>query len=220
MPTQAPHQPVDAPPAAAGSLAVLRDHVLQVGQTRSYRANSVIVQEGEPAESLYWIVSGELLAYVDNEDGRLLELSRMGPDDYFGELLFASAVRTASVRTVTSARLCRASRPQLEALIVREPQVGLEIIRMLSHRLAALTRTVRGLGLSDVYGRLKNYLDEQAECQEGGLPVVPVSQQEIADRLGASKSMVNKLLNDLEAGGFIELRRRRIALLRRLPARW
>src|SRR5438067_5691921 len=84
-----------------------RDCVLARGYTRSYAPNTVIIQEGEPADSLYWIVSGELATFVGNDEGQVLELNRMGPGDYFGELLLASATRTASVRTVSAARLCR-----------------------------------------------------------------------------------------------------------------
>ena len=55
-----------------------------------------------------------------------------------------------------------------------------------------------------------------------GLRVVPgpLSQQRIAERVGASKAMVNRLLSDLAEGGYIEVSRERIVLLRKLPPKW
>jgi CRP/FNR family cyclic AMP-dependent transcriptional regulator len=55
-----------------------------------------------------------------------------------------------------------------------------------------------------------------------GLRVVPgpLSQQRIAERVGASKAMVNRLLTDLTKGGYIEVSRERIVLLRKLPPKW
>jgi CRP/FNR family transcriptional regulator, cyclic AMP receptor protein len=201
-------------------LDAFRDAVLERGETRQYRPQAQIVQEGEPAESLYWIVSGELVAYVEDEEGHVFELSRMKPGEYFGELLFASARRTASVRTVTTSRLCRIGRPELERLLVEQPAIALEIIRMLSHRLAALTTTVRGIALSDVYSRLSRFLHAGARDEGGRRIVDGVSQQQMAERLGASRSMVNRLLKDLQAGGYVQIERRSIELLKPLPKRW
>jgi CRP/FNR family transcriptional regulator, cyclic AMP receptor protein len=193
--------------------------VLARGRMVSYRVGTIIVQEGEPAESLYWIISGELVVYVEDEEGHVLELNRLRADDYLGELLFGSPMRTASVRTVTAAKLCRVSHTELEALLLEQPVIALEIIRMLAQRLAALTSTVRGIALTDVYGRLQRHLTEHAAA-DAPFRVVTASQQEIADRVGASRSMVNRLLKDLEAGGYVAIERRSIRVLKALPRRW
>lgn len=201
-------------------LGEFRSHVLARGQTRTYRQNSVVVQEGDAADSLYWILAGELVAYVEDEEGRVLELSRMHPNEYFGELLFASRVRTASVRTVTSCKLCRISRADLEELLIEQPGIALEIIRMLSRRLAALTDTVRSIALSDVYSRLRQCLSQEGPLPPDGAHFVQASQQELAERVGASRSMINRLLKDLDEGGFVAIGRRSIQVLKPLPKRW
>ena len=68
-----------------------------------------------------------------------------------------------------------------------------------------------GLGLFDALA-----------VEEGGRRYVPgpLSQQRIAERVGASKAMVNRLLQDLERGGYIEATRERITLLKKLPPKW
>ena len=207
-------------PKEGDGLEQFRSRVLTRGQTRSYRPSTVVVYEGDPADALYWILEGELSAYTEDEEGRVFELSRMHAGEYFGELLFASPVRTASVRTATAAKLCRISRHELEALLMEEPAIALEVIRMLTARLASLTGTVRGIALSDVYSRLQHCLLERAVGEEGQRRVDDVSQQELAERVGASKSMVNRILKDLQSGGYVSVRRRCIYILKPLPKRW
>ena len=85
----------------------------------------------------------------------------------------------------------------------------------------SLTRTVGRLASVDVYGRLVGLFDALA-VEDKGQRVVPgpLSQQRIAERVGASKAMVNRLLTDLARGGYIEVTRERIVLLRLLPPKW
>ena len=73
----------------------------------------------------------------------------------------------------------------------------------------------------DVYGRLVGLFDALA-IDDKGQRVVPgaLSQQRIGERVGASKAMVNRLLHDLASGGYIEVSRERIVLLKELPPKW
>ena len=88
-------------------------------------------------------------------------------------------------------------------------------------RVRTLTQTVSRLASVDVYGRLVG-LFEALAVDDGGKRIVrgPMTQARIAERLGASRAMVNRLLQDLARGGYIEVSRERIALLRELPRRW
>ena len=73
----------------------------------------------------------------------------------------------------------------------------------------------------DVYGRLVGLFDVLA-VEDRGQRLVPgpMRQTRIAERLGASRAMVHRLLHDLARGGYIEITRERIVLLKKLPQRW
>ena len=189
------------------------------GTVKTFPKNAIVVVEGEPAESLYLVLDGELTVYVDDEAGNVAELARLGPGQYFGELMLGSAVRTASVRALGPARLCIVRRPEFEAILRRRPDLSFHVIQTLIGRVKALTENVRGLALMDVYGRVARLLLSAANT-DGGHAVHGLSQQAIAERVGASRSMINRILNDLAAGGYIELRRGEIHLKRDLPKRW
>ena len=84
----------------------------------------------------------------------------------------------------------------------------------------ALPDDVRRLALMDIYERVVVLLT-QAAIEADGVRVAPfMSQQAIAERVGASRSMVNRIMNDLIAGEYLEVTRDRIVLRRALPRRW
>jgi CRP/FNR family cyclic AMP-dependent transcriptional regulator len=80
---------------------------------------------------------------------------------------------------------------------------------------------VKSLALSDVYGRLARLILSLSR-EEGGRQVVPekLTQQQIAERVGASRDMISRLMKDLVAGGYLALENRRIVVLRKLPPAW
>src|SRR5262245_56070625 len=125
---------------SSGSLfSALHDDFVSVGMARSFKRNTIVVQEGDSADTMYLVVEGELLVYVDDETGRMMELSRVGPGEYFGELMLGSPVRTASVRTLTACKLCLIRRMEFERILAERPAVAFQLIQTLIGRVKALT---------------------------------------------------------------------------------
>jgi CRP/FNR family cyclic AMP-dependent transcriptional regulator len=190
------------------------------GTVKTFPKNVVVVVEGEPAQTLYVVLDGSLVVYVDDEAGKMVELGRLKAGQYFGELMLGSAVRTASVRTITPSRLCMVRRDDFENMLRRLPDLALHVIQTVIYRVKVLTQNVRGLALMDVYGRVARLFLESAQQVDGKYIVAGMSQQAIAERVGASRSMINRILKDLSTGGYIEVRRGQIVLKRGLPKHW
>jgi CRP/FNR family cyclic AMP-dependent transcriptional regulator len=72
----------------------------------------------------------------------------------------------------------------------------------------------------DVYGRVAQLFTESSREQDGRRIAPAMSQQKIADRVGASRSMINRILKDLTTGGYIRVGKTEIVLLKALPKRW
>jgi len=209
-------------PASPSALPVeLLDALAALGHTRGYAKGTIVVTEGEPALSMYLIHEGQLRVFVSDEEGREVELNTMGPGEYFGELMLGSQVRTATVQTTTRTKLTMITRAEFEQALGERPSLAFHVIQHLIDRVRQLSRSVQGLVSMDVYGRVARLFTELAR-DEDGLRVVPgpLSQQKIADRVGASRSMINRILQDLAAGGYIETSRERIVLRKPLPKRW
>lgn len=200
------------------------DDVLEVlarlGDTRTWEAGVTVVTQGDVADSMYLVHAGELRAFVVGEGGRAVELNTLGPGDIFGELVLHGELRTANVATLTRARLTRVTRANAEQMLKARPDLAFQLIQRLVARVRVLTATVRNLGSLDVYQRVVGLCSALAREHEGRLCVLDMSQQRLAERVGASRAMVNRLLQDLVRGGYIELARGRIVLLKPLPPRW
>jgi CRP/FNR family transcriptional regulator, cyclic AMP receptor protein len=207
-----------APPSLPQDLL---DGIAQFGETKSWKKGQRVVAEGDPSDGMYFIRSGELRVYLVGEGGREVELNQLGAGEYFGELMLASTVRTASVRTLSSATLTKVSRSDFERVLSERPDLALLLIQGLIERVRVLSSSVRSLASMDVYGRVVALFDELARESDGvRLVPAPISQQRVANRVGASRSMIHRILHDLCEGGYIEVVPQGIRLLKRLPSRW
>ena len=191
------------------------------GETRTWEPGTAVVTEGEVADCLYIIHSGELRAVLAGDGGRVVELNTLGAGEIFGELMLSGERRAATVEVTVRAQLTRVARAEVEHVLATRPDLAVHLIQRLVQRVRTLTQTVGRLASVDVYGRLLGLFDALA-VQRGAQRVVPgpLSQARIAERLGASKAMVNRLLQDLARGGYIVLSRECIVLLRKLPPKW
>ena len=92
-----------------------------------------------------------------------------------------------------------------------------KLIRMVRR----LTEQVKSLALQDVYGRIVRLLTELSEpAGEERVLRHKMTQQDIADRVGSSREMVNRVMKELTAGGYVSIREGRQVIHRKLPAAW
>ncbi len=201
--------------------ANLLEELVRLGSSRQFAKGAIVVTEGEPALSMYVIQQGRLRVYVSDDEGREVELNTLGPGEYFGELMLDGQTRSASVIALTPARLTMIVRADFERTLMQRPDLAFHVIQHLIQRVRALSRNVQGLVSKDVYGRVAQLFNELAR-EHAGVRIVPgpLSQQAIADRVGASRSMINRILQDLAAGGYVEVSRERIVLKKPLPKHW
>jgi CRP/FNR family transcriptional regulator, cyclic AMP receptor protein len=183
----------------------------RLGETRTWEAGSTVVTEGDVADCLYIIHSGALRAVVAGDGSRPVELNTLGPGEVFGELMLSGERRVATVEVTERAQLTRVTRAEVERALASRPDLAFHLVQRLVQRVRTLTQTVSRLASVDALA-----------VEQQGRRVVPgpLSQARIAERLGASRAMVNRLLQDLVRGGYIELSRERIVLLKKLPPKW
>lgn len=192
-----------------------------MGRCRVFPKRTIVVVEGEPADVLYLVLSGAVRVFVSDAEGREVELNRLGPGEYFGELMLGSPVRTASVVTLERTRLCLIGRPDFEAFLGRRPDLAFHLIQTMVERIRSLTQSVQSLSLMNVRGRVARWLVDASRIDTCGGRYAPRhSQQRIAEQVGASKSMVNKVLRDLIDAGCIGIRGDRIEIRQDLSDRY
>ena len=198
----------------------LRDSA-QHAAPRTFPKNTVVVTEGDRTDSLYIIVSGRVRIYVIDEKGKEIVLNESGPGEYFGEMVLDEGPRSASVMTLESTEFLVVPKEDFREFVAKSPEFALHLILKLIKRVRTLTNDVKSLALVDVYGRVARMLLDLA-VDRGGVLVVEKkpTQQDIADRVGASLEMIDRILGDLTAGGYIEAGSDRITIAKTLPRTW
>jgi len=185
------------------------------------RRNTVVIERGDESNSLYIIISGQVRVFVAGDDGKEITLNELGPGDYFGELaLLGETQRSASVITVTDCEFRRLSKAEFMHCLEQHPRIAFELIRHLSLEVRRLSDELADMALLDVYGRVAKTLNDAAAEEQGRLITPKLTQQAIADRVGCSREMVNRILKELKVGGYLSMEDKRFVLHRKLPAKW
>lgn len=189
--------------------------------TRAFPKNTIILNEGDQTDSLYIILSGRVKVFLANEEGKEIVLDTQGPGEYFGEMVLDEGPRSASVMTLEPCRFQLIPKDDVKALLQSHPDFAMHLVRKLIYRGRVLTEHVKSLALQNVYGRFAKLLNEMAVPQDGKRVLQEkLSQQEMANRVGASREMINRIVKDLTTGGYISVDGQRIVIHKPLPANW
>ncbi|MEW6708074.1 MAG: Crp/Fnr family transcriptional regulator [Pseudomonadota bacterium] len=202
--------------------APLMSAIGQHGGLRSFPANAILINEGDTTESLYIVMSGRVKAYSAGEKGREVVLHELGVGEYFGELSLDGEPRSVSVKTLEPTTCCVVQGADLREFLREHPDFALHLTYKLIRMARRLTEQVKSLALQDVYGRVVRVLMELSE-PEGEQRVLRtrLTQQDIADRVGSSREMVNRIMKELTVGGYVAVREdKQLAILKKLPAAW
>jgi len=178
-----------------------------------------LFMEGDDGDAMYVVIEGKMKLTRAAADGRENLLSVVGPGEMFGELsLFDPRPRTSSASAVTDAALASLKHEALIPLLRERPEVSLHMLRQLARRLRRANDVNADLVFTDVPGRVaKNLLDlaERFGNQESdGLHVHhDLTQEELAQLVGASRETVNKALADFAARGWLQISARSVLIL-------
>jgi CRP/FNR family cyclic AMP-dependent transcriptional regulator len=206
-------------PAVLGN-ELLREIASQ-GGVRQYPANAVLINEGDSSDALFILLSGRVKVYSTNPDGKEIVINMHGVGEYVGELALDGGMRSASVMTLEPTTCSVVTAGNLRRFIDAHPDFAHHLILKLIRRVRHATDSVKSLALQDVYGRVVQFL-YQTSSEVNGVRVLdePLTQQQIAERVGSSREMVSRILKDLRAGGYVSLVRGRLTIERKLPAAW
>jgi len=199
------------------ALAEIEKH----GSIKTYRKNTIVINQDDETDSLYVILSGSVKVFISGEDGREAVLSHQGSGEYFGEMaLIDRQPRAASVMTLEPSRFMIISRGDFMHCLSSNPEITLNLIEPMTHRIRTMAKNVSSLALLDVYGRVARTLLDQAVEEAGELRTGRLTQQEIADMVGASRAMVSRIMKDLKTGGYISIDKKSIIINQELPSHW
>ena len=194
--------------------------VLGACSTLCGERGSVVFHEGDEAEELYVVRSGRVAVGRRSPDGRESLVALMEEGDLFGDMpLFDGGPRSASARLLEVSELLRIPYAPVKAVFDLHPELLWDVVSLLTARLRTTDSALADAVFLDVTGRTaKRLLELAGDADEFQLPI---TQEELAGLVGASRERVNKAIAAFLRLGWIEQyeRRYRIAHRDRLEQR-
>jgi CRP/FNR family cyclic AMP-dependent transcriptional regulator len=218
MPAPSPAELASIPLFASLSRTELEE-TARLSTVRSYPKRAVVATEGDRLELFNVILSGRVQFFWRDEAGQQVKLGIEGPGGHYADVTLEGEPILMSLIALEDLRVAAIPIPALKALAHRHPEVGWALLADVVARLRRLVERTKGFTMEDVYGRIVKLLLASAAEGEGKRVAAGLTQAEIGERVGATREMVGRILRELAAGGYIELARGRVTILRKLPAR-
>lgn len=184
--------------------------ICMVASKRQVKKGHLLFRQGEIASSVYVIKEGRFKLLRMSEDGEETILQILGPGEILGEtaLFRPNTVQLATAISLEEAKVCSIDRCTFEKVIQSQPELAWEIIRNLSNRLYTvweqLSESNRQSTQEKVLGVIMRMAREHGEsCTEGTRITIPLTQQEIASLVGASRVMVAQCIKELTVKNYI-----------------
>jgi CRP/FNR family transcriptional regulator, cyclic AMP receptor protein len=157
------------------------------GVQRSYKKNTLLIEEGSQGDTLYLIVAGRVKAFSADARGREVVYGVYGAGEYFGEMSLDGGPRSASVMTVEASNCVTVTRQSLTDHIAVHPEFAFELMARVIRRARLATESTRSMALLDVYGRLVQLLEAsqtpQPQLQSQGRMEGRITHAAIAARV-------------------------------------
>ena len=185
------------------------------------RRGENLFDEGDPGDRLYVIVEGKIkLGHQEQRDGRENLLAVLGPREVLGELtLFDPGPRSTTATAISPCKLYYLDHKDLMDFIEKNPSLAQEMLKALAQRLRRTNEALADLVFADVPGRVAKALLDLADRfgtrTESGAIHVPheLTQEELAQLVGASRETINKSQAHFVSRGWIHLEGRAVTLL-------
>jgi CRP-like cAMP-binding protein len=185
----------------------------------SLKRGEVLFNEGDDGSQLYVVTDGKIKLGRTSPDGRENLLAILGPGQMFGELsFFDPGPRSATATSVTDVTVQSLSHEALMPVLSSHVEVAMALLNQLAGRLRRTNEVVGDLVFSDVPGRVAKALLDLAsrfgrKAEDGVHVNHDLTQEELAQLVGASRETVNKALADFASRGWLRLEPRSVVIL-------
>jgi len=186
------------------------------GETKNLQRGDVLFSEGDTPESMYIVLSGRIAIAIGNQpiDSRESVLALMERGDLFGELaLLDNGKRSAMARAIEPSSVLQISYSVVRQQLQLNPTMLWGVTKLLASRLRIMDEVLSDSVFLDVTGRTAKRLLELSSGKDEF--VLPITQEELAGMVGASRERVNKAIASFIRLGWLEQHDRRYRILMR-----
>ncbi len=184
--------------------AAIRDRLAGRSTRRNVKRGELVFAQGDEAQNLYVIHQGRIAIAARASDGRESVVAVLDDGAVFGEMaLFDPAPRSADARSLADGEVVAVAYEAVHEVLDDEPELLWALLRILARRLRATDEALADSVFLDVTARTAKRLIELAgDADEFQLPL---TQEELAGLVGASRERVNKALATFVRLGWLEI---------------
>jgi len=172
--------------------------------------NNIVVQELDPGNSLYIILSGEVKVSTYSADGREVVLALLGKGSFFGEMsVLDEEPRSANVTTMRDCTLANIRRKDLVTLLLKQPGIALKLLTETASRLRKTSNMLKRISSMDVphrlYAHLLDHCQRFSQQHHNGWHITALpTHQLLADQLSTSRETISRIISRLKKEGIIK----------------
>ena len=179
-------------------------------RTRKYRRGEWVFVLGDPADSIYLLHEGRMKIAALSEDGQEVLHELIGPGEIFGDTSAMLGIpRTTSAQALETSLLCEIRRKDFEALLTAYPEMTLQLLKSVGLRLKKAEAQLLNVVCNDVSTRVREALISLISIEQNirpGQPIrIGITQQDLANLIGASRQKTWQALKELESSGVVRL---------------
>jgi CRP/FNR family transcriptional regulator len=188
--------------------------IRRLGREGAFPKGTFLFQAEEPAGSFFFLSSGEVRVFKMDEQGRELEVTRLGAGEFVGEAFaFVEGRYPFFAQASRDARALVFAASAVEKAVRSDPAAALFFVRLLAGKCIRLTGRVESLGGQTVRQRLAEFL--LTRCRGGGECAIalPMNKGDLAKSLGTVGETLSRTLRQMSDDGLIEVAGRTIRVL-------
>jgi len=183
------------------------------------RHRGTIYRQGDPARTIFCVLEGQVTIARTSPGGAILTTAVLGAGDFFGAVLSGAAKTEDTAKTKGTVSVWRAPIEEFRRLLAHHTDVSWEFVALLARRQRQMERRLEGFAFKRVEARLAETFRELSggfatRCEHGFGQHLRLSQQELADLVGASRPVVSTILNRLRDKGVLGYNREYVCVRR------
>lgn len=188
--------------------------VKSLGSPKKYHKGEVLFSAQGKADGFYYVESGEIRVYKMDENGREVEVVRLGPGDFLGEaIVFVSPVFPFFAQAVKDSKVLFFDRTIILREMERKPLVAKFFVDLMARKCVVLSRRIESLGLLTVRQRLIQYLLSNCSGDKQCIVELRVKKVELAKILGTISETLSRNLKQMQEEGLIKVEGNRIRVV-------
>jgi CRP/FNR family cyclic AMP-dependent transcriptional regulator len=183
------------------------------------RHRDAIYRQGEPGRTVFCVLDGQVTIARVSYDGGTLTTAALAAGDFFGPALSGATVAEDTARAKGAISIWRAPIDEFRRLLLHYPTVAWEFVSLLAVRQRQMERKLESFAFKRIEARLAETFRELSggfatRCEHGFGQHLRLTQQELADLVGASRPVVSTILNKLRDKGVLGYNREYVCVRR------